>query len=173
MVQGHVRDASIQNLDDADDTIGLPADGPEPTIVNVCNGTEDCIVTPGNGFLTIEQVVPTGHGTGTFAFNLASGTAQNGAAGWSITPALVNGGAFGSVAFISMAPGTYTLNDVVPAGWELTTAGCRTDGQSTFAEGLPVAGPSTATVERVVINPGQVTRCKFGASRLAPASTTP
>ena len=72
---------------------------------------------------------------------------------------------------IGQLPAPYTLNDVVPAGWQLTTAGCRTDGQSTFAEGLPVAGPSTVSVEHVVINPGQVTRCKFGASRLAPTST--
>jgi len=158
--------AIVQNLAITLTDLGLDPSGEEPRIVNVCNqGFFDCVVTPGNGFLSLEQTVQGGGGTDTFRFQLASGTAQNGASSWSITPKVSKDGVSGSVEYVSMPPGTYVLNELVPAGWKLTSAQCQPGGTGVPSQTLPATGPATVVFQNLVIQPGQLTRCSFAAER--------
>lgn len=156
-----------QNLVVALPALGLPADADEPVIVNVCESAGDCVVTPGSGFLSLEVTIPAGTATTPLTVNLAAGTARSGASSWTITPAPLKQGAQGGVSHVSMAPGSYELNAEVPAGWMLTAAGCRVSRNAVSSTSPPVAGPATAALAGVVIEPGQVTRCKFVAEPAA------
>ncbi|MEZ5283881.1 MAG: hypothetical protein R2712_03530 [Vicinamibacterales bacterium] len=161
--------ALVQNLPVSLASLDLPPDGEEPIVINVCS-VFDCVVTPGSGFLSLEHTVPAGNGTGTFTVNLASGAARDGRSEWSLTPHLTRDGAWGSLPFISMPPGTYLLNDLVPEGWQLVTAECRPAGYGVPTTTLPVTGPAVVTLQNVVITPGVLTRCKF-TTRVPPGST--
>jgi hypothetical protein len=156
----------VQNLPIPLASIGLAPNADEPVVVNVCHagGAIDCVVTPGSGFLTLEVTVPAGHATAPFPLALATGASTSGASSWTITPRLLRTGAAGAVSRIPMAPGTYQLDAVVPAGWTLVDAGCRPAGPVAPAEPLPVAGPASASLPDVVVLPGMITTCKLVAT---------
>jgi len=143
--------------------LGMPSDGDEPRIVNVCG--PECVLTPGSGFLTIDQIVPGGTNSDSFGFALETGAARNGTSSWTIVPRPIPGGLVGSVSLISMAPGNYQLNAFIPAGWTLLTAECQTQGMAGPTRAFPANGPAPVSLFDVVVNPGQSTRCKYTAER--------
>ena len=110
----------------------------------------DCAVTPDSGFLTIVKDAGPDTQT-TFTFELGTGqTSQSGENTWSLTGS-------DSVALISFAPGTYDLNEVVPAGWALDSASCVLTAAAT-GTGTP---PNTTGVTGFVIQSGLETVCTF------------
>ncbi|MEZ5421437.1 MAG: hypothetical protein R2708_29430, partial [Vicinamibacterales bacterium] len=149
--------------------LGLPGDGDEPRVINVCDA--DCVITPGSGVLTLEQVVPGGGTARPFVVGLESGAARNGQSSWTIVARPVAGGLAGSQPFISLAPGRYQLNAVVDDGWILTGAACHTAGAAGPGQFFPVTGPAAVALYDVAIEPGRSTRCKF-VSEPRPAATT-
>jgi hypothetical protein len=152
--------------------LGL-TEGSEPRLVNACSLGSECAVTPGSGFLTIDTVIPSSAAAATMTYALASGAAQSGASSWSVTPRpIARGVSAGTVHHIPMAPGTYVLNQLLPAGWTLTAANCRPGWDAVPTVTLPVPGPATVGLDTVIINPGELTRCKF-VVEAQPATSTP
>ena len=137
--------------------------GASAKLTNVCSypsqepnsDPSECVIAAGNGLLTIVKVADVNDGTA-FVFNLGSGqTSQNGTSSWTI-----NGS--GSVSNISFAPGTaYDLSEVIPTGWDLTSASCAI--QTSPATGI---GTSTATgVDNFTIQAGLETICTFNDTK--------
>jgi slime mold repeat-containing protein len=126
-------------------------------LINVCSfpsgnpnsKSDDCVVTPNNGFLTIVKTADPNDGT-TFEFDLGAGQqSQDGSTTWSI-----NGS--GSV-LISFAPGKYDLSEVVPPNWTLDSASCVINSN-------PPTGTGTSSLDGVSgfeIQTGLETICTF------------
>jgi hypothetical protein len=132
--------------------------GGNPQLLNVCaypssqpnSDPAECIVTPGAGFLTIVKVADPNDGTA-FEFN-ASEAATNGVSSWTI-----NGS--GSVQLIPyLETTTLDLSEVVPANWELDSAACMINGETT---GTFDAALDPATITDIEIRAGLETTCTF------------
>jgi uncharacterized cupredoxin-like copper-binding protein len=128
-------------------------------LTNVCSypsqepnsDPSDCVVNPDNGFLTIVKVANPDDGTA-FTFNLGAGQAsQNGTTSWTI-----NGS--GTTGQISFPKGTsYDLSEVVPAGWDLTSASCAVQTNPT----TPTGSFSGSTISDITVQSGLETICTF------------
>ncbi len=144
-------------------TADLPAGA---QLINVCsypslgqganNNPGDCTFKPLAGFLTI--VKQTGETTTqTFSYSV-SPAANDGTTTFSIN------GAGTVVDRKPFTPGSYALNENIPAGWTLNSASCvilpaTTTG--TVNATLPKAGASTGGLNAIAIEAGKETVCTF------------
>ena len=126
-------------------------------LLNVCSyesasptsNPEECVITPDSGFLTIVKVADPNDGTA-FQFN-ASAASTNGDSSWTI-----NGS--GSVQLIPyLATNTLDLNEVVPAGWTLSSASCEIQS----ATPAPTGTSTSTGVNNLEIESGLETVCTF------------
>jgi uncharacterized repeat protein (TIGR01451 family) len=143
-------------------------------LVNVCSypsqepnsDPSDCVITPGSGFLTIVKVADPSDSTN-FDFTLDP-AARNGDTDFQIQGS-------GSVSLITVdETKSYSLTELVPANWDLTSASCTIND---------LAGSSTGTfsdandeVTGIEITEGLTTTCTFNDSfvtRTTDTSTTP
>ena len=139
--------------------------GATAKLLNICSypsqepnsDPSDCVITPDSGFLTIVKVADPDDTT-QFTFNLGAGQqAQDGTTSWTIEGS-------GSQSFISFAPGTgYDLNEVIPAGWNLTSASCEIQSAVPTATGTPTA----TGVDDFAIQSGLETICTFNNEKPA------
>ena len=91
--------------------------------------------------LTITKL--TTGGDDTFDFTVTGPTSS--------IPSINTAGGMGTFGPISVSPGTYSIQETIPAGWSLTTATCN-DGSSSF---------SADTVSGIVINSDSSVECTF------------
>jgi hypothetical protein len=129
---------------------------PTPTLVNVCsypsaanggnNDYNDCIVSPGGGFLEIVKVAPDGT-TQQFDYTINPG---------GISESITGPGTTGP---IPLLVGTnYSVTEGMLDDWQLDTASCeiKTDGTTE-----PTGTPITMGVENIEIRSGLETVCTF------------
>jgi len=116
----------------------------------------DCVVTPASGFLVIAESTTPSNADAYFAFTLRNGTntaaaaATNGDDQWE-----VQGG--GQSSGLAMAPGSYSLAQLMPTNWSLTSVSCTRDGN-------PVGGTTNiagAVKPGIPIVAGSTTTCTF------------
>jgi hypothetical protein len=132
--------------------------GDYPHLINVCSfnsgqpnsDPSDCVVTPESGFLSIVKVADPDDDTA-FQFN-ASEASTYGDTTWTI-----NGS--GEILMIPY-PTTETLDlsEVVPAGWDLTSASCTIAGTTGTTGAFD---EETATITDLEIREGLETTCTF------------
>ncbi|HEY1409539.1 MAG TPA: hypothetical protein VF434_11380, partial [Promineifilum sp.] len=133
--------------------------GGSAKLLNICSypsrepnsDPSDCVITPDSGFLTIVKVADPDDTT-QFTFNLGVGqSSQDGSTSW-----IIEGS--GSQSLISFEADTgYDLSEVIPAGWDLTSAACEIQTAPPT-----LTGTQTATgVDDFEIQSGLETICTF------------
>src|SRR5207244_3412510 len=109
------------------------------------------VLPPAQGHIVVDKVTsPAGDPT-SFSFS----TTGAGYAGFSLTDAAAPNDQ-------TLAPGSYSVSEAVPAGWDLTGLGCASSlGTSTVTTTAPpVAGPGTATAS-ITLAAGDTVTCTF------------
>jgi hypothetical protein len=130
--------------------IGNPS---RTSLLNVCSfpsgspnsNNFDCVVTPGSGFIQIKKNTTPQNSSQTFNFTLSPASA-GGTTAFSIVDNSTNDE---TTSLIPVAPGTYSIAEIVPTGWALTNATC-TGGTST-------ANPITG----ITVGVGETKVCTF------------
>ncbi len=142
--------------------------GATAKLINVCShesasptsNPEECIFAPNSGFLTIIKNASPNDST-SFAFT-SSVASNDGDTSWSRTG---SGTVASMIPFVTPINGssaditTLNLNEAVPAGWSLDSAGCVIQSSPTAATGTPDAppaksGPTSKGVQNLQIHAG-------------------
>src|SRR3989454_871134 len=115
------------------------------------------VLAPAQGHIIVDKVTsPSGDPT-SFGFS----TTGTGYAGFSLTDAAAPNDQ-------TLSPGSYSVSEAVPAGWDLTGLSCVSSlGTSTFSTTAPpVAGPGTATAS-ITLAAGDTVTCTFTDTKRA------
>ncbi len=146
------------------DLADIPAVG-SITLINVCSlpssspgsAPNECVINPAAGFLTIKKVAAADPALA-FTYNLGAG--QQSTTGLSSFTASQNN----SEELIPFVAGSYSLSEVIPAGWQLDDAVCA------LSSGTSTGSLSGATVSGIQIKSQEQTICTFTNS---PAAVAP
>ena len=112
---------------------------------------DDVAIWDGTYLAPADVVTLYNAGAGSAALGISPSTLKG---YWSFDDSTVNqnaGGGIGIHGPTTVDPGTYSIQETVPAGWNLATATC-TDGSSSF---------SVDTVSGILVDPGDNIQCTF------------